>query len=88
MRCRWLYYCIFLFSLFLFLSYLALNDLEEMTLIYLNVLFLFFLISIFRQLSKLSTIIIDSMASVKFNLTKIFHFNFDAEENTQYLKTL
>ena len=32
----------FLFSLFLFLSYLALNDLEEMTLIYLNVLFLFF----------------------------------------------
>ena len=33
---------LFLFSLFLFLSYLALNDLEEMTLIYLNVLFLFF----------------------------------------------
>ena len=34
---------LFLFSLFLFLSYLALNDLEEMTLIYLNVLFLFFI---------------------------------------------
>ena len=44
--------CIYLFSLFLFLSYLASNVLEEITLIYLNVLFLFF--------NPTGTIIMDS----------------------------